>query len=241
MNPVGLILMGAVALAGYLWIQSRPASQRGRAKWQLVILMLALLLLYLSISGRLHWIGALFAAMLPLSRYLVPLLRYLPFLRRLYNGQRQSRQSGGNSSRVQTAVLEMTLDHDSGVMHGTVLQGPLSGRSLGDLGETEFIELLQYCRRQDAESARLLEAYLDRRFGERWRDDDPGDEQQSAPASGGALSEQEAYAILGLKPGASDQEVIDAHRRLMQKLHPDRGGSDYLAARINEAKERLLG
>ncbi|NVK44482.1 MAG: DnaJ domain-containing protein [Oceanospirillaceae bacterium] len=233
--------MGAVALAGYLWIQSRPATQRSRAKWQLVILLLALLLLFLSITGRLHWFGALFAALLPLSRYLVPLLRYLPFLKRLYDHQTNSRQSGGNSSRVQTAILDMSLDHDSGVMHGTILQGPLSGRTLGGLSEPEFLELLQYCRSQDAESARLLEAYLDRRFGERWRSDDPGDEQTHSPEPDGTLSEQEAYAILGLAPGASEEAIISAHRRLMQKLHPDRGGSDYLAARINEAKERLLG
>lgn len=233
--------MGAVALAGYLWIQSRPAAQRSRAKWQLVILLIALMLLYLSVTGRLHWIGALVAALLPLSRYLVPLLRYLPFLKRLYDRQTRSGQSSGNSSRVQTAILEMSLDHDSGVMHGTVLQGPLSGRTLGSLSESEFIELLQYCRRQDAESARLLEAYLDRRFGERWHADDPGESRETPPQSDSSLSEEEAYAILGLEPGASEQEIISAHRRLIQKLHPDRGGSDYLAARINEAKARLLG
>ncbi|MFC6669060.1 DnaJ domain-containing protein [Marinobacterium aestuariivivens] len=241
MNPIGLIILGAVALTGYLWVQSRPAGQRTRAKWQLIILLVALMLLYLSVTGRMHWLGAVVAALLPLSRYLVPLLRYLPFLKRLYDHQTQRRQSGGNSSRVQTAILEMSLDHDSGTMDGTVLQGPLSGRRLDSLGEHDFIELLQYCRRQDQESARLLEAYLDRRFGDSWRDDDPGERQEAPPQSSGSMSEQEAYAVLGLQPGASEEEIVTAHRRLMQKLHPDRGGSDYLAARINEAKERLLG
>lgn len=243
MNPVGLIMLAVVALGGYLWIQSRPPTARRRAQWQLLILLVSLMLLYLSVTGRLHWIGALIAAALPFSRRLVPLLRYLPFLKQFYDQyqRRQRPQRGGASSRVQTAILEMTLDHDSGVMHGTVLQGPMTGRELGDLSEQEFIDLLQYCRREDQESAQLLEAYLDKRFGDRWHADDPGNRQQQTPAQGGPMSEQEAYAVLGLKPGASRDDIIQAHRRLIQKLHPDRGGSDYLAARINEAKTRLLG
>jgi DnaJ-domain-containing protein 1 len=110
---------------------------------------------------------------------------------------------------------------------------------LGDLSETQFIELLKYCRENDSDSARLLEAYLDKRFGDSWRQDDPEDYQPSSDSSG-SISIQEAYEILGLQSGASREEIIDAHRRLMQKNHPDRGGSDYLAAKINQAKDLLL-
>lgn len=64
------------------------------------------------------------------------------------------------------------------------------------------------------------------------------DKERPAPAS--SLTEQEAYEILGLEPGASPEAVRAAHRRLIQRLHPDRGGSAYLAARINRAKAVLL-
>ena len=97
----------------------------------------------------------------------------------------------------------------------------------------------------DEDSARLLESYLDRRFGDSWRADDEasagGEESEEQANAGGPLTESEALDILGLKPGATQDEIIQAHRRMMQKVHPDRGGSNYLAARINEAKACLLG
>ncbi|MCP8688158.1 DnaJ domain-containing protein [Marinobacterium sedimentorum] len=240
MNPFGLIILSAVALAGMMWIQSRPPQLRERAKWQLVIILCALFLLYLSVTGRLHWLAALVAVMLPFSRRLIPLLRYLPFLHQLYKRRQQPPGNSNNRSRVQSAILEMSLDHDTGAMHGTVLQGPLTGQTLDGLSEDQFIELLQYCRDHDQESTQLLEAYLDKRFGDSWREDDPGAGKDSHTNQAGPLSENEAYDILGLEPGASESDIVSAHRRLIQKLHPDRGGSNYLAARINEAKDRLL-
>jgi DnaJ-class molecular chaperone len=114
---------------------------------------------------------------------------------------------------------------------------------LAELSEAEFIQLLQYCRQVDEDSARLLESYLDRRFGDSWREDDaaePGERHSQNEQRDGALSEVEALDILGLKDGASREDIVEAHRRMMQKMHPDRGGSDYLAALINQAKDVLL-
>lgn len=207
----------------------------------LVLVLISLALLLLAITGRLHWIGAIFAAMLPFARQIFPwLVRLFPFLKLLYRRRNQQRTSAGNVSEVQTRILKMQLDHDAGVMYGQILQGPMAGRELGTLTEQEFIELLQYCRQQDEESARLLEAYLNKRFGDRWQADDPGHSDSNASPQSGHMTRQEAYQILGITPGCSKEEIVAAHRRLMQKYHPDRGGSDYLAAKINQAKDCLL-
>lgn len=244
MHPFGLIVLTAIGLIGLLWFRAQPSGQKRMALAKLLLVMLILGLVYLSISGRLHIMGALLALGLPFIQKLLPLvLRLLPvvgaFKRRpAATGQSSSR--GGNRSRVTTALLEMTLDHDTGVMDGTVLQGDLQGRALSDLSEQEFLTLLKACRQQDGDSARLLETYLDKRFGESWRTDDTGSAADQSPEGSGEINHEEAYAILGLEPGASKDEIIQAHRRLMQKMHPDRGGSTWLAARINEAKKCLL-
>jgi hypothetical protein len=150
------------------------------------------------------------------------------------------RFSPGKISRVRSALLEMELDHDSGGMDGTILQGPLAGRRLSGIDETGLRHLYRECLAGDPEGARLLEAYFDRRFP-RWREDAQrdGNPRPGHPQSG-SMTEQEAYDILGLQPGASLDEIRQAHRTLMKKLHPDQGGSTYLAARVNQAKEVLL-
>jgi hypothetical protein len=150
-------------------------------------------------------------------------------------------KSPGSVSRVRSAVIEMELDHDTGEMNGAVLAGAFTGRSLNELDEAALRQIYEECRRGDPDGVRLLEAYLDRRFAG-WRehaqrDDDAGPRGGAQP---GPMTEQEAYQILGLQPGASAEEVRRAHRTLMLKLHPDHGGTTYLAARINEAKDVLL-
>jgi DnaJ-domain-containing protein 1 len=103
-----------------------------------------------------------------------------------------------------------------------------------------LLQLLTECQ-QDEESAALLQAYLDRVYEDEWRQEAGAEEQKQTAGNPGEMSTQEALEVLGLSPGASEKEIIEAHRRLMQKLHPDRGGSAYLAATINMAKKTLLG
>jgi DnaJ domain len=147
----------------------------------------------------------------------------------------------GKVSRVRSAMIEMELDHDTGAMNGTVLAGALAGRALNELNEEALQRLYRECAAADADGVRLLEAYFDRRFPG-WREHGDGDTDARAGArpQPGAMTEQEAYQILGLEPGASAEAVRRAHRTLMMKLHPDQGGSTYLAARVNQAKEILL-
>jgi len=149
-------------------------------------------------------------------------------------------KSRNQTSHVRTAALEMELDLDSGAMNGLVLAGRFEGRELEDMGEAELLSLYSELE-QDPESLRVLEAYLDRRMPS-WRegfDAHPDEGLGAAPASG-PMTKEEAYQILGLSAGASEAEIREAHRRLMKRVHPDTGGSVFLATRINEAKDVLL-
>lgn len=146
----------------------------------------------------------------------------------------------GATSTVRSAWLEMQLDHDSGKLDGTILLGELEGEQLSSLSEEELLKLYPQLQ-NDSESASLMEAYLDSRLAG-WREDmQPGGSsgQGSSPSSG-PMTKEEAYQVLGLSPGAGTQEIRSAHRRLMKAVHPDSGGSTFLAARINEAKDTLL-
>jgi hypothetical protein len=154
----------------------------------------------------------------------------------------RSRPSGGFSTpgtgqrtEVRTAFLEAWIDHASGDVGGTVLQGRFSGRTLDGLADSELIDLHADCA-GDADSRKVLESYLDRRLGANWRN-----VRRPPPGPRGDMSRDEALAVLGLSEGASDEEIRAAHRRLIQRMHPDVGGSADLAARINRAKDVLLG
>lgn len=146
-------------------------------------------------------------------------------------------RSSGQTSKVRSAVIEMELDHDTGNMRGRILSGRFEGVTLDALDVPTLAKLASEI---DEESRALLVAYLDRR-SPGWREDADADPAagQGAPRSG-KMTEEEAYQILGLQPGASAQDIGRAHRLLMKKLHPDQGGSTFLAARVNEAKDILL-
>jgi DnaJ-domain-containing protein 1 len=142
-------------------------------------------------------------------------------------------------SRFRSAMIEMEIDRRSGGISGSVLAGSLTGRNLGDLDQASLQALYAQCATLDPQGAALLEAYFDRRFPG-WREHAEGNRNARTRPQPGAMSKEEAYQILGLQPGASIEEVREAYRRLMKKLHPDQGGTAHLAARVNLAREVLL-
>lgn len=160
-----------------------------------------------------------------------------------------SSSGGSPGSRVVTDHLDMELDIASGTVRGTILKGRFAGQDIETLSPAELVLIWQDYTFTDPNSAQILEAYLDRRHPT-WRDDleresTDGDtshtgQRTSSPRSG-AMTRAEAYEILGLQEGASDDAIRSAHRELMKKVHPDRGGSNYLAAKINAAKALLVG
>jgi DnaJ-domain-containing protein 1 len=184
------------------------------------------------------------AVAIPLGIFGAGLLGWSPFgasgfgnIGRMFGGSGTQR-SPGQTSQVRSQFLDMTLEHDSGELSGQIVAGPYAGHSLG---EFDLRQLTAMISGFDAESVALLESYLDRRFPA-WRQDTQGNATrgQSRPAASGKMTDEEAYQILGLQPGAGRDEIGRAHRALMKKLHPDQGGSTYLAARVNEAKDTLL-
>ncbi|MBK1718539.1 sulfate transporter CysZ [Thiocystis violacea] len=148
---------------------------------------------------------------------------------------------GPHQSRVATRHVLLTIDHLSGDMNGEILAGPLAGRPLDQIGTEELLDLLMTCYQTDAESAEALEVYLTHERGHRIHEPPPRHRAEAAPQpENRAMDAAEARAILGIKPEDGPDEIQGAHRRLIQRLHPDRGGSDYLAAKVNEAKRILL-
>ena len=235
-----LLLLLAIALVAYILLQrarSLPPHKRKAEYIKLGIGIAVAVVIFLAVTGRMHWVGAALAGLLVAIRQLAPtLIRLFPMLAsmKIFG---QGGPSAGQSSTVETAILRMQLDHDSGELQGEVLQGRYEGWRLRDMNLEQLRELLDYCQREDTDSARLLDSYLQQRF--------PGEAafgtQGSTPGDSGPMGRKEALAVLGLEEGASEEDIVAAHRKLMQKLHPDRGGNNYLAAKINQAKDLLLG
>jgi hypothetical protein len=230
----GFAILGGLLMLVYLFVNADPARLARNLKWTgITIAAIAVVALILLPPAR------EFAALL------LPLAMATPLLARIRTVlDRHRPPSAGQTSTVATAFLRMTLDHDTGRMEGTILRGRFAGMRLEELGPADLLVLLRECRAEDEEGARLLEAYLDRAHPE-WRDELAGERAGGGSGGGtrstsGDMSVDEAYAILGVAAGADAEAIKEAHRRLMVKLHPDHGGSDYLATKINRARDVLL-
>jgi hypothetical protein len=225
----GFAVLSGFLLLVYLFVNADPARlARGLKVTGIVVAVAAVATL--AISGRLA------AILMPLAMLMPLLIRVRSLL------DRYRPPAGGQTSTVATAFLRMTLDHDTGSMEGTILRGRFAGMRLDELGAADLLALLRECRAEDEEGARLLEAYLDR-VQPQWREELAGERAgggAGARSTSGDMSVDEAYAILGLSAGADAEAIKEAHRRLMVKLHPDHGGSDYLATKINRARDVLL-
>jgi DnaJ-domain-containing protein 1 len=227
------IIFGIVVLALLLWASNAFASVDPRK--------LAPVVKFAGGFGALG--GAVFLAArgqfqlaVPLGAAGLGLLGWLPWSFAGFGAR--TRKTPGQTSRVRSAFVEMELDHDTGAMRGRILAGPHEGATLDILDVATVVGFLPEI---DEESRALLVAYLDRREP-RWREHAEGDTASGhgSPRWSGKMTEEEAYQVLGVQPGAAAAEIGRAHRALMKKLHPDQGGSTYLAARVNEAKDVLL-
>jgi hypothetical protein len=226
------ILLGLVVLLLLLWAASafikadpKQVARILRGIGGVAALLLATFLLFRGAIG----------VAIPIGAVGLGLLGWASFWPASFGARTQ--RSAGQASCVRTAFLEMELDHDTGRMQGRVLAGSCQGASLDALDAATLMKLLGEI---DDDSRDLLAAYLDRREPD-WRKHAQRDAGAGTrPAGAGKITEEEAYQILGIQPGATTEEISRAHRSLIKKLHPDHGGTTYLAARINEAKDVLL-
>jgi DnaJ-like protein len=231
--PQILLVLAAAIL--FFWIIGRYGKSNPAANATLIRQAAGVALM--ALSGFIALRGGAVAAAPLFILGLGMLNRNFPFGAANFNW---GKRSEGQKSSVQTQMLSMELDHDTGAMDGEVLAGRYKGRRLTNLPIEQLLQLLEECHQASDQSANLLEAYLDRTH-EGWRGRPGSRKSARSPPPGVTMSKEEAYAVLGLKPNSSEKDIRAAHRRLMKQYHPDHGGSDYLAAKINQAKDTLVG
>jgi hypothetical protein len=229
---LGVAILAGLLLAGQWFASAEPKAIVKILKWLLIGIVIAVAIFLLA-SGR-------FA----LAFWTIPIL--LPWLMRARAAARAaknySRMSGGSNgmaSAVTSDYLEMNLDHETGDMDGVIRKGDHAGSRLSDLSLSELGALFETYSRDDGESARLLAAFLDRMHPE-WRGQGTRDQDDAFASGSGSMSRDEALRILGLSADATEADIKAAYHRLIAGLHPDRGGSAYLAAKINEARDVLM-
>ena len=251
---MAIIICGVIAAFAFLllmkvlWTKAKPKLSTN------VIVITSLVFLgslgLLAASGRMHWIAATGTAVLPFLRRAFTLLRFAPLGARMwqqFGGASPFSQAFGdfgnaetsqapNVSETATDEIRMMLEHATGKMTGTVLTGKFANQSLESLNEVEIVEL--YNSVSD-ESKRLLTAYI-QRYHPNLGADSTDEESAGNEGSSDTITPDRARKILGVTESATRDEIVEAHRRLMQKNHPDRGGSEYIASEINQAKRVLL-
>jgi len=228
--PRIILLVGLIFIVWYWWstVKGLPAERKRPFLWRSAFWAVLSISVILVVSGRMHWVGAGLAALIPLGKtFLAFGFRALPILRLL--GRFKT-----SPSQFKTKSLNVTINFSNSQMDGEVLIGDLVGKKLSELSDEQLESIATELKDIDRESYALLYAYRMRR-GNAGQQNEDGFNAESF----NGLSESEAYEVLGLDQTASKEEVIKAHKRLVQRLHPDRGGSDYLAAKINAAKDRL--
>lgn len=227
MQPILIAVLGVIAFATTGWIVDRvvrsvfPTASRN--------------LLGVGLITAAIWflVFRLVAVALPLFTFGVMMLTA---------GQAaKPRTAPRQKSRVRSEHLEMTLDHDSGAIDGQILTGPRKGQVLSDLSLPALLLLLSEIQTDD-QSLKLLETYLDHAHpGWHEHADRSADEHERRQPDARDMSREDAYRVLGLEPGSTEDEIREAYRRLIKRLHPDSGGSAVLTAKITAARDCLLG
>ena len=233
------------------WFMRTPPEQVSKMLIKVAIGAGIAFLVIMAATGHLHPLfaaaGAAIGGLFTLAIRLIRMPWALGLAQRLFYWYRAKKNpaefSANQHSQVEARFVRIFLDHNSGAIGGEIIAGELVGSHLSQLGQSQLVSLWQNYIAEDSESAALLEAYLNHAHGNGWHAQcgaQAGYKSSGAVPSSGQMSLEEARKVLGVEEGAERKEIVAAHRRLALKVHPDRGGSNYLAAQINRAKEALL-
>ncbi|MGD8326502.1 MAG: hypothetical protein PVF65_06275 [Sphingomonadales bacterium] len=217
------------------WLKSADPSDVRRSLTSMGIVALVLIALILVFTGRV-------VAAWP---FLLGAFGLYMRLKQAWGLASFFKQGLGHSSQkdrvsvVRSSHIKMTLNHENAQLNGKVLKGLFAGKKLSDMDQVQLLNKHEELMHEDQDGLRLLENYLDKAFPN-WRMSYRQNEQRNEANGPDKMDEAQALDILGLKAGAKKDEVRAAHKRLMKQLHPDSGGSTYLASKINEARDFLL-
>ncbi|MDC0998281.1 hypothetical protein OAS66_03210 [Alphaproteobacteria bacterium] len=236
---IASIIIGSLSGLGlllYFFINTPPAQLKRIVFWSTGIVSVGIFIFLLyRLSGSFLWSWVVF---------LIPLiLRWRGLIQQIRRAAKTaSGPAKGQVSSVNTEFLEMNLNHDTGEMSGLVKKGEKKGYRIETLNLNQLLELIEESK-SDAASIQLLERFLDKYFDENWRETYQSSSdryENNNDYSSDSISRAQALKILGLVEPVTDEQIKEAHRRLILANHPDRGGSTFLATQINKAKDVLL-
>ena len=229
----GKLLILAAAVFGYFWLKSwyfnLKKEDRKKATWNLAVGALIAVMLFAFLTGRMHWAGLAFALVLGATKFLVSnAIRFAPMFMSV------ARKHNFSTPEIHTRYLNVKLHlGQKVVLEGNVIDGPHAGKNLNQLKNDELLELANFYKDKCKRSYYLILVLLQNAGNQHQY-------QHQSVEDTSSISRNEAIQILGLDANFSDEDVKLAHRRLIQKLHPDKGGNAWLASRINLAKDTLL-
>lgn len=227
-----LIAIGAF----FTWRRWRKLdSEKARREfiYKGLVFGLVIVIIGLAVFGRIDALGAIFASLLLSIKYIIAFsIRNFPIIARIYGATNGFGM--GKKRTLKTQWLELSIDFSTRGISGKVLKGQFVDSNLDDMPQTDLEALLQECK-ADSKSSYLLQTYMNQRFNTQ----KSGSDGHQVP-SNASMSREEALEILGLEGSPTQEDIKLAHKKLMQKLHPDRGGNDFLASLLNRARDQLM-
>ena len=245
MRLIFFVILFGVAYLGYHLYGKKLLQQKPSGLIKPLLILVGVLLILAVVTGRANAIFAVIGGLIASAFRIAPLiLRFYPQIRELLHKFGIDAPAGPGSSRVKTATLDATFDPLSGSVDGTITSGRFEAQKLSAMPLEDIRAYYKTCAEHDPQALRLIEAFVLREFPEQKNTGDWNASQkyqQQGPAGADkAMSVAEAREILGVTDKASKQEITYAHRKLMARLHPDKGGSTFLATRVNLAKDTLI-